>query len=360
MINRVFLYPFIQSHWSCFESLVPAFIGQGWKVFVLDDGLQAHWSWKDLEVKNEEVMPVLGREEIVNYQIGVQDILLVGNDSDGPTVKWIEYFRNCGATTVMLQDGWLVSKNILRPIYRTPNLPMKCRWWLHYFLVRYTSFGKKRFHNFLCQNADLFFVYSEYSKNELVRAGVDDERIRITGSPKHQMLALADQHESAEHWILFTTISYSEQDLEDTIKSIEYILSLEECAKLLVKLHPDEEKSKYMRLTHPKLEYVDGTFAEVMHRHRISFAFCFASTVVLDLLKMNTPVIQLAINGMERRYSNYFFDLSMVRDLESMEQEIKGYNLLEMKTRGQKYLLDLRDDFDSRREALNIIKQLGR
>jgi hypothetical protein len=359
MINRVFLYPFIQSHWACFDSLVPAWKEQGWEVFVIDDGLQSHWSWRDLLVKNEDVRPVFDEREIAQLRIDVHDILLVGNDSDGPVVKWIEYFRKSGATSIMLQDGWLVSKNILRPIYRTPNLGMKFRWWLHYILVRYTLFGKRRFHNFLCQNADLFFVYSEYSKRELKRAGVEEGRIRITGSPKHQLLKEARKPAVAEHWILFTTISYTEQDLQDTVECIKFILSMDECPGLLVKLHPDEERSKY-QLTHPQLEYVDGTFSEVMQRYRISIGFCFASTVVLDLLMMDIPFVQLAINGMEKRYSNYFFDLSMVRDLESLEEEIKGYNLLEMKTRGEKYLLDLKDDFDSRKEVVDVIKQLGR
>ena len=359
MSRRVFLYPFIQSHWSCFQSLIPEFHLQSYSIFLVHDGCQNPSLVQSFSSMQTELVAMISSKQDMNaMSIGQQDVLLVGNDSDPPTVKWIQYFRKNGAATIMLQDGWLVSENILRPIYRTPNLYLKLRWLVHYTLVRYTGLGRKLFHNFLCQNAQYFFLYSSYSKEQLYRAGVKNQHLYVTGSPKHSYLKEIDHEVEEGVWILFSTITFSVQDFQDTVDAINVLLNNEHCQKLLIKLHPDEDASKYADVHHPKLEWMNETFTEVMSKGKVQLAFCFASTVVLDLLMMNIPVIQIAIGGMDRRYTNYFYDLPLMTNSLQLDELISTYNLRATREIGSKYLLDLENEIDSRKNVLNVINQI--
>ncbi len=359
MSRRVFFYPFIQSHWSCFQSLIPEFHLQSYSIFLIHDGCQ-HPSLvqSQLSMQSGLVAILRTKQEVNAMLIGQQDVLLVGNDSDPPTVQWIQYFRKQSAATIMLQDGWLVSENILRPIYRTPSLYLKLRWLVHYILVRYTSAGRKFFHNFLCQNAQFFFLYSSFSREQLQRAGVKSQCLYVTGSPKHRYLKEIDHEVEVGVWILFSTVTFSAQDLKDTVDSINVLLTNQYCRKLLIKLHPDEDASKYADLRHPKLEWVNATFTEVISESKVQIAFCFASTVVLDLLMMNIPVIQIAIGGMNRRYTNYFYDLPLMTHSMQLDELISTYNLGDIREKGSKYLLDLEGEVDSRKNVLNVINQI--
>jgi hypothetical protein len=356
--KRIFFYPIIASHYSAFRELFYQLNQDQYDIYIIrestleDISSKEEKSWKDVQIN------ILTKSELFSLKLSPSDVVVVGNDSEPRVVEILDYFHMSSAKSVMMQDGWLMSQNILRPIYRTPNFKMKVRRWVHFVLVRYTSFGKKRFHNFLGQNAKYFFVYSTYSRDQLVKAGVCESKVVVTGSPKHKGLRNIEMPMEPKVWVLFTTISYEDSDSKAMRDTILYLSQLSGCRQLLVKLHPDEDFAKYRDLNNEKVSIIKSDFNSLFTQYKVEFAFCFASTIVLDMLSMKIPVLQLAPDGMMDRYANYFLDLPLGIHFHEVQSEMEKYAMPEVTRIGEKYLLDLSTQCDSVKNVVNEIMKL--
>ncbi len=290
-------------------------------------------------------------------------VLLVGNDSAKFTKRVIRLAKKNNLIVILLQDGWLASENINKPIKSNYN---QFTYYLKWFLSADFNPFKNFFGAHIGQNSDYYFVYSEIAKQEFIKAGLPEDRIRITGSPRHSRLKKLVKKEAFKGEKIFAFLSSpprNEYDREQIIFSFNLIkILLDKLYKdnyiMLVKYHPSE-KSDYLNLDNdPRVKIFTSDISSLLGLS-IEFAFTFNSTVNLELVVAKVPFTQLVPKSRSISNSGYFEDLPIINlihefDLKSKIELQKKKNL---SNKGQKYILDANENIDS---TDLIIKELKR
>lgn len=360
----IFLLPTIENHFFNFTPLLEPLKSLGLivKLLIVDSAIPGNRKFNiDDEVRNDCLHIVLSELENLINQIGNSKcFLLVGNDSEPVICEIIRKFKSKKHKIILVQDGWLEAQNINNPIYSKERIFTNVKKEIHKFLTKPWIPTKKYIHNFIGQNADYFFVYSEIAKNNFIESGVNNENIFITGSPRHALIRESQKGLNRTRAVaLFSTVTNNELELAIVKKKIEWIKEIYPHKLLLIKLHPSENDLKYRDLINSSgIEMTRSSIVDIIKNFDIEMSFCFASTVVFDMLILSVPVIQLLMDEFEWKYVNYFHDLPIVMSKGNLKVEIENLNIENLKQIGSRYLIDIDPTKNSVDLTINTINTL--
>lgn len=290
-------------------------------------------------------------------------LLIVGNDSEPKIASIIRLFKKNNYQIILIQDGWLVADNINNPIYEIEKFYTPIKKFIHKILVSKFSPLKYIFHNFIAQNSDYFFVYSEKAKQEFIKAGISPIKIFLTGSPRHSYYKSLTANLEMDKIVFFSTASYSNEENDAIIESLKWIISICEISplgkkKLIIKRHPSEIPERFNSLlANTNILVYDKDINSLFLEHKPSVAFCFNSTVILELLVLKIPFIQIIPNSFENK-ANYHYNLPHARSSEELKDLLKIINRINYLKLGADLLLDVDANFDSIETTYKQLKNL--
>ncbi len=286
--------------------------------------------------------------------------IIVGNDSDPATCVILRKAQKLGFKIILMQDGWLDHRNIKQPLYKKKSLfnPLKLR--LHKFLTNPKMPTRKYIHNLIGQNSDYFLVYSSKAKKEFEKARINHNTIFVTGSPRYQILKRnfvpPQKYEKCN--VLFSTVLANKNDLADFELSLSWITRTFPDDLLIIKIHPMENPTIYTPFLSDKIRIENIKISEFLQKYKISYSFCFASTVIYDMLMIGVPIVQLAPPAMLKRSCNFNLDLKIARNIQEFSESVSSYCLNKEQEVGSQYLEDLKKDHNSIDKIYQTIKKL--
>jgi len=317
----------------------------------------------DICSENKFVTVLENRKDAINFfdRKGTIKAVVVGNDSEPEMVHILKYFKNNKTKIVLLQDGWLVAKNIKKPIYNHNSISNSIKKQLHRILVSKHSPFKYNFHNFIGQNSDYFFVYSSIAKQEFIKAKVKSSNIFETGSPRFKTfrtLPLGDQPA-----VLFfnTYVSGDVVKNKAILKSIDTVVRFSKEiygneVQIILKCHPRDNGSAYLNISNITIH--NGDIVSLITLYKPVFAFCFNSTVIFELMVQNIPFIQLMPHPFSEKDYNYQLNLPYLKNLKSIKKKyIEALNF-DYLSNGKELLLDVDCNFNSVAEIHHTLNQL--
>lgn len=277
-------------------------------------------------------------------------LIVVGNDSEKRIMPLIHKVRSLGYKIVLMQDGWLDHSNLLKPVYSRKGLYFSLKRILHRFLVLNIPFFTKKLSNFIGQNSDYYFVYSEVAKLDFLKAGIPEDRIFITGSPRFDMISsLKEGAINLKNVIVFFLTVYNDEH-DNLINDI--IVSIKKVSEnkfpeyvLLIKTHPRDLKDYNSHVDDSTILYrksINKLFSE----YNVSFAFCFNSTVIFELMALEIPFIQLKVKPFSNR-KNYHLNLPYIEDINEIAEKINDSKRFNYALHGKELLINLDKGFDS-------------
>jgi hypothetical protein len=190
-MNTVLFIPSIESHYYNFLPLLEDKNLCDAKLLIIEDVIHKNRIFpisKSISNKTVYLKNYYDTIHFINtFRKDRNIISIVGNDSEPEISKILRKFKILKIKRILLQDGWLDSRNILSPIYTSKSKFIIFKKVIHKLIVSHSSPLKKYFHNFIGQNSDYYFVYSEIAQQEFIKAGVLSSQIIITGSPRFQL-----------------------------------------------------------------------------------------------------------------------------------------------------------------------------
>ena len=292
-----------------------------------------------------------------------EGLLFLGNDSGKFTKKIIRIAKTRNFIIVLLQDGWLDNININKPI--KINYSTQWRYYIKWMLAHKYSPFKNQMDGFIGQNSNYFFVYSEKAKDEFIKAGICQSKIRITGSPRHSMLTDDRKHRMnpPKNFVYFSTPAINLQDSTSMrnmlFEIIQELKANYEDFNLIIKNHPSEIFYDFDLSSENNVHIYQGDIEELLKEIEIDFAFSYNSTVILELLVKKIPVIQLLPKTRSISDSGYF---SFLSTLESTNELIFAINHVRLKSENTnqyyKFLIDLDSCHNSVDTVVSEIKNL--
>lgn len=367
----VVLFPSIESHALCFLPIYN-FLEKEKDIsvkFLLIDEVIPHSRYFTIPQEVMQYRIKLSQLNSFKEQIGKIDLLFVGNDAAPDVFRVIHTLRKSGTQVILLQDGWLDARNIRKPMYLNPNRFSPIKSIVHRVLVSKYSPYKFKVYGFIGQHADYFFVYSSVAKQNFIEAGVPSEKVFIVGSPRHATLkniyknniinGVGTITKQKEVVVFFSRPSFNESDDKALITALNWISEKYKATDIIIKGHPSEKKSRYDSVSrvNKNISFFSGSFIELINQYRISMSFCFNSTIVLDMLLLNIPIIQLAPLHMIQK-ANYQHNLPIVKTQNELDSVISQYNITDNKHVASKYLADIEENFDSVEETVMHLKKL--
>jgi len=357
----VFFLPTIENHFSNFLPLINVLSINDItsKILLVEEAIP---NGRQIIVKknNDDILFCRKNEIsiILSKNKAFKIFLVVGNDSEPKTCEIIRLFRKYNSKIILFQDGWLDSKNINNPIYPTKRFFTPLKKQVHKLLTQKWSPVRNYFHNFIGQNSDYFFVYSEVAKLNFIKADIKKEQIFIVGSPRHHILKNTNSLSEKKAKVIFLTVTNSEKELKTVKECIEWITNFYSNELVILKLHPNEDINNYEELIGPNLILLKVDLIDLITQFNIEMSFCFASTVIFDMLIMNIPIIQLLPIDFSKKHTNYFYDLPSVSNEVDLNYVIKNYEINKVKKNASKYLKDIAPSFNSVDATINTIKIL--
>lgn len=346
----IIFLPTIENHLSNFLPVLHSLkqVAIYGTIIKVDEAIIGNRSF-ELDFNSIEERTIAGLDSWIASFNKKNKLLVVGNDSEPMVCAIIRKFKKAGIPVVLFQDGWLDARNIRKPIYTESNAFTPLKKFLHHVLTSKFLPTKHYFHNFIGQNADYFFVYSSIAKNEFIKAKVNENQIFIVGSPRHLALRdlISSENPKESAVVLFSTVTGTEEDLQAVMESISWLKEVYSTRKIVIKLHPNESKDKYTSICSQQIKVLGSSIADVLHDYNISIAFCFASTVVLDMLILNIPIIQLITPHLKKTYTNYYFELPLASTAEEIKSLDRNYDLKSVQKIASNYLIDVDPDQNS-------------
>jgi hypothetical protein len=354
--SYVFL-PGTESHFNSFVPVANELISRGFKGQILQ---VEEFITNNRKFGNPNAIQIPINELIVSVSKWPKDVtIVVGNDSDWQISKILRLARKKGIKVVLMQDGWLDAANIKKPIYNSNGIIISIKKLIHIFLTQNWMPTKAYFHNLIGQNTDYFFVFSDVAKMNFIKAGVKSNKIFVTGSPRHLLLKRELKAESLINGkkavVIFSTFIQNEYDSKITETGISWVLKKYQDQIIVIKLHPSENFEKYQHLISAKVLVQKCSLKEILSNYDIVLSFCFASTVVFDMLMLDIPILQLAPNGADKVRANYYKDLGIVRNKEELNYLIDNYDLNKTKDLSTNYLIDINPSFNSIEETASTL-----
>ena len=180
-----------------------------------------------------------------------------------------------GIPTILVQEGIIEPEDSIYKIVRHFRLP--------HFLANTSTTG-------LSNAYDLFCVASEGYKALFVKKGIDPGKIRVTGIPNFDNAsAYLDNNFPLHHYVLAATSSTRETFQKDDrvafLRNV-YELSLDMHKPLIIKLHPNENRSRSLReinLYAPEATIVDDVPLEFMIANCDIFVTQYTSAVFIGI-----------------------------------------------------------------------------
>lgn len=361
--NRtIFFLPTIENHYSNFDPLIKSLKENHFetKLLLIEEVIISNRLFQLKEHSEDLIICSIEElDSIIKKRISNQIYLIVGNDSEPKTCEIIRIFRKKQGKVILYQDGWLRAININKPIYPAVNVLTSIKKKLHKFLAKEWMPTKKFVHNFIGQNSDYFFVYSYRAMDEFVKAGTDPERIFIVGSPRHNALRTTLPFGKEVAIVLFSTVTNNEENLLSEVKALKWIREFYPNKLLILKLHPNEDIKKYDQIKTSNFILSNSSLIDLIKEYQIEMSFCFASTVIFDMLIVNIPIIQLAPDNFLNTSVNYFTDLPLVRNQEELHYEITKFDLSKVQIKASKYLKDIDPSFNSTLETIIALKKIS-
>lgn len=365
MKKIIYLMPSIESHYCNFLPLLNNFENENliFKMLYVKSIIAKNRDFNTNFNENKFIICLENREEALRFFKSKNEIIhsvLVGNDSEPEMVHILKYLKN-KTKIILLQDGWLVEKNIKKPIYNHESIGNTIKKLIHRILVSKYSPLKYHFHNFIGQNSDYFFVYSTLAKKEFIKAKINSNTIYETGSPRFESFrSLELGLEPAV--ILFNT--YVPGDLEKNTAMLVAIDSVVKFSrdtfgdkvKVVLKCHPKDNIIKYSK--HTNITIHQGDIISLIAKYKPVFAFCYNSTVIFELMVQKIAFIQLIPPPFLKEDANYQLNLPYVENFESIHSKYLEALKFDYANIGKDLLLDIDPKHDSVSEILNVLNQL--
>ncbi len=365
-MKLILLIPSIESHFSNFLPILLHSNSSAidFKLLMIDDVIHNNRQFVIPDIISDKVMYFKTSHLAFYYFAKTKQIdclSVVGNDSEPNISYLLRKFKSIGIKRILLQDGWLVSNNILRPIYAKKNTVLKLKKKLHGLLVSKYSPFKSFFHNFIGQNSDYYFVYSEVSKNEFIKAGISCDQIVITGSPR--FASLRNFRKGIKKAVVFFSTDVPNEDdyiisLKRIVASVGNFIRYEfgQDIMYIIKPHPRSPLRSIYSYDSNTNVYTSN-ISSLFDDYDVIFSFCFDSTVILELIILDIPFIQLMIYPFSNN-TNFQKSLPYIVSLDDMHNKYISINKPDIISYGKKLLLDIDPNVSSTQliiDALTVI-----
>lgn len=361
-INTFYFIPSIESHYYNFVPLCKQDIDKNinTSLLIIKDIFPENRNIQNITPLNNQKF-YSSTDEAVSFLneefSNSSKIVVVGNDSEKRITPLLHKLKDIGYYIVLMQDGWLSHKSILNPVYKKKNFIRKR---IHRILVLKSSFFKKHYSNLIGQNSDYFFVYSDIAKQNFIKAGIKEDRIFITGSPRFDELSF-DIKDGKKAIVLFLT-TYNESKsnyISEIISKVRGSLkkSFVDDYVFIIKPHPSDNNN-YVNFINNESIIFKNDIISLFKEYNVIFAFCFNSTVIFELMSKKIPFLQLFIHPFSKNV-NYQLDLPYVSDLNELNRCIELSKKFNYTQAGSKYLKNLDADFDSVKTTLFCLKELS-
>jgi len=321
-------------------------------------------------VNNNNKKTVEGKWSEVGKNINVffsnfnEGLLILGNDSGKFTKKIIRIARKNNFKIILLQDGLLNSDYINKAIRR--NYSWSFTYYAKSILAHNYSPFKNYMGGFMGQNSDYFFLYSEEAKEEFIKAGICQSKIRVTGSPRHFILRdnKKKRKNPPKNFVYFSTPAINSNDSASMrnmlFEIIQQLKSNYEDFKLIIKNHPRESIEYFNLISENNVQIYQGTIGELLETIEIDVALSYNSTVILELLVKNIPVIQLLPKTRSITDCSYFNFLKTLESTNKLKSAIDHVILKsESKNRYSKFLADLDTNHNSVKAVVSEFSNLN-
>jgi hypothetical protein len=253
-------------------------------------------------------------------------VIVVGNDSSCAARTLLKTLRGRGYSSLLLQDGWLEARSIRRSPHTDPGtlLGRFSHLLKSLLLARFSPF-EALLNGRIGEAAEYAAVYSEKALSEFVKAGYPRSQTIVTGSPRHcltsQSARVPDRTVAPARkptFLLLTT--YATGEMEAAMHAgidwtIELLRSHLTDWELLVKIHPRQIKLEFedRYANNPQVKILSGQHDLSAIWRTASVVFSYGTTLVLDALLMNRPVIQLAPPPLSEELFNYQIEIPLAR-----------------------------------------------
>lgn len=173
--------------------------------------------------------------------------------------------------------------------------------------------------------ADVLFAWGELSRRQFQHWGVPDDRVRVTGSPKHDLLCAAAhtvappkrRRRRSRQWLLFASVHHSDDRPDvvsfqftaatnaEMVRMVLRALRSFPDSKLVIKLHPRTTDAAFFTALVAEFPELAGRVRVVRggkNHRRVRRAACVlscASSAGIEAMLSGAPVIQLMPAGSE-------------------------------------------------------------
>lgn len=372
MVNKSIVFlPSVESHKEIFDPVIKALSSHqnNHSIYLL--GIKPLVSRNFHLEKNKFTFTYLGEKdsqgsnevaEIKSWivdtvkDIGNGGVLIVGNDAGRKKKIIISFFKSHGFKVVLAQDGWLVSEVINRPAKIYYNLFKRV---VLKVLNHRLSPVKFMTNGFLGGQSDYFFVYSQFSKEQFVHSNLPESRVRIVGSPRHNILKLPIEavEEKDDFILILTSMSFKKKHKKAIKLGVDWVIKNLKDKKVVIKIHPQEDIRDYEHYMSEHVRVVSKVGLNDLIR-KSEKIFLFYSTVMLDLIILRKKFVQLAPNSLDKDIVGYNYSYPIVRresDLMKVDKNLDSYGNMDL---DQYYIKDADHNFNSIREFVHAIREI--
>lgn len=373
MDRVVIFYPTTELHFDTFFVLTPLLEKYSINYIFLITEKHIDRSFDFSKVKKDNLfIRDVGSFESVLFELSEllrgkfsRGCVIVGNDGHRNASKAIRILkRRLGYLSIMIQDGWIEHINILRPV-KTRN---RIKWILHFLKNhRFSPLNKIGTLN-IGATAEMFFVFSEFFKDEFILGGIPSCKIIVTGNPQFEIIKkifLDGKQALRENVIVFfgTDFLFPENRLIN-INALKWVICLRDKywinMKIIVKPHPIGDQFHYNETIRnsTNISIFEGDIYHLFEQYRIDSAFTISSTVILNLLSAKVNFFQLAPPPYSKSEPNYLKDFPIFERFEDIDSYI-GENMVHdiNKIDQTFYIKDCDPGFSS---SIEIVKQLDK
>lgn len=208
--------------------------------------------------------------EMKRIEVNKYNLLTVYFDASPQENALVQFFRNHGIKTATLQHGMFISeRNVYDPLYSGVELK---------------SFS-----------SDYFLAWNEFTKKEMLKTGINEDKIKVLGIPKYVGKKYVRQHPDEKK--IFGVVLDVPQAKKTNKDLIKYANSISEIydLKYKVKYHPNSKQNEVLRVTDPS--YYIGNFDSYLqieaYKDQVDFTLIGASSVFIELVIMQHPTFRL-------------------------------------------------------------------
>lgn len=177
---------------------------------------------------------------------------------------------------------------------------------------------------FRCFISDYFLAWNEYTKDEMIKEGIDSNRVRVLGIPQYAgaEFTVNKDRDSDKRNIFGVILDIpSEQERNERLIKFANVLSKEFGLKYKLRYHPNAKKNEFDGILDDQFYngFIDNSVSIYDYSREVDFTIMDSSSVYIELILLNHTTFRYSTQDVHDKYlgitENTFSNVEMLFSL---------------------------------------------